>query len=308
MFPGNDPGMQLNRRKSLGILGTGLAAAAVGPAFAAEKKKGPQICYFTKMFQDLTFDELATLTAELGMAGVEATIRPGGHIEPEAAPDRLPEMVAAMRRKKREVTIMASGINSATDKKQHAESVLRTAAKLGVKHYRMSYYRYDLKKPIKPQLANFRSELKELAALNQELGIQALYQNHAGYKYVGAPIWDICDLVEDLPREAVSLAFDIRHAAAEGGLAWPLNARRAMPLTGSIYVKDYVWDGLKVKNVPLGEGRVEKKFFKDFKISRFKGPISLHVEYLHRNEPDVAAKGKAAYAKDLATLKQWLKG
>ena len=64
----------------------------------------------------------------------------------------------------------------------------------------------------------------------------------------------------------------------------------------------------EVKNVPLGEGRVEKKFFKDFKIARFNGPISLHVEYLHRNEPDVAKKGKAAYAKDLAILKQWLKG
>ncbi len=300
--------MQLNRRRSLEVLGIGLAASAVQPAFADHHGRKPRICFFTKMFQDLTFDELATLTAELGMAGVEATIRPGGHIEPAAAPDKLPEMVAAMRKRKREVTIMASGINSATDKKQHAEAVLRTAAKLGVKHYRMSYYRYDLKKPIKPQLANFRSELKELAALNKELGIQALYQNHSGNKYVGAPIWDICDLVEDLPREAVSLAFDIRHAAVEGGLAWPLNARRAMPLTGSIYVKDYVWDGLKVKNVPLGEGRVEKKFFKDFKIARFDGPISLHVEYLHRNEPDVATKGKAAYAKDLATLKQWLNG
>ncbi|MGB0579382.1 MAG: sugar phosphate isomerase/epimerase family protein [Limisphaerales bacterium] len=300
--------MQLNRRKSLGVLGMGLAAAAANPAFGDHHRKSPKICFFTKMFQDLSFDELASLTAELGMSGVEATIRPGGHIEPEAAPDKLPALVAAMRKKKREVTIMASGINSATDKKQRAESVLRTASKLGVKHYRMSYYRYDLKKPLKPQLANFRSELKELAALNKELGIQALYQNHAGNKYVGAPIWDICELVEDLPREAVALAFDIRHAHAEGGLAWSLNARRAMPMAGSVYVKDYVWNGPKVVNVPLGEGRVDKKFFKDFKIARFPGPISLHVEYLHRDEPNVATKGKAAYANDLATLKQWLKG
>lgn len=300
--------MQMNRRQSLGVLGAGLAAGLPTSAVADHHRQSPRICYFTKMFQGLSFDELATLTEELGMSGVEATIRPGGHIEPEAAPDRLPEMVAALRKRKREVTIMASGINSATDKSQRAESVLRTAAKLGVKHYRMSYYRYDLKKPIKPQLANFRSELKELAALNRELGIQGLYQNHSGHKYVGAPIWDICELVEDLPREAVALAFDIRHAAVEGGLAWPLNARRAMPLSGSVYVKDYVWDGLKVKNVPLGEGRVDKKFFKDFKINRFNGPISLHVEYLHRDEPDVAAKGQSAYAKDLATLKQWLKG
>ena len=300
--------MQINRRKSLGILGTGLAAGALNPALAASKSKGPKICFFTKMFQDLSFDELANLTAELGVAGAEATIRPGGHIEPEAAPDELPKMVAAMRKRGREITIMASGINSATDKKQRAESVLRAAAKLGVKRYRMSYYRYDPKKPLKPQLANFRSELKELAALNRELGIQALYQNHSGAKYVGAPIWDICDLVEDLPREAVALAFDIRHAAVEGGLAWPLHARRALPLAGAVYVKDYVWDGLKVKNVPLGEGRVERKFFKDFKISKFQGPISLHVEYLHRTDPDVAAKGKAAHVADLATLKKWLKG
>ncbi|MFT5128997.1 MAG: sugar phosphate isomerase/epimerase [Rhodothermales bacterium] len=297
--------MNVSRRESIEILGSGVVALTAASVLGAQKP-AQQICFFTKMFQKLSFDELAQLTTGLGFGGVEATIRPKGHIEPEAVPDQLPQMVEALKKQGRELSIMASGINSVSPG-QHTESVLKTAAALGVKRYRMSYFRYNLRKPLKSQLVEFKAQLKDLVALNQELGIQALYQNHAGKDIVGAPIWDICDLIEEFPREAISLAFDIRHAVVEGGYAWQVNARRAMPLAASVYVKDFVWKGAKAQNVPLGEGRVQKSFFRDFDIANFAGPVSLHVEYVERSAPDVAELGKAAYAKDFETLKSFLR-
>jgi sugar phosphate isomerase/epimerase len=294
----------MNRRENLGMLGTGLLAMAGSTVLGAKKAEKP-LCFFTKMFQSLTYHELAALSAELGFAGVEATIRPKGHIEPATVPDELPKLVAALKKQGREVTIMASGIN-AVSKTQHTESVLRTAAALGIKHYRMSYLKYDLSKPLKPQLVEFKAQLKDLVALNKELGIQALYQNHAGKNLVGAPIWDICDLIEDLPREAISLAFDIRHAVVEAGMAWRVNASRAMPLAGAVYVKDFVWEGSHPQNVPLGTGRVGRTFFKEFGIAKFDGPISLHVEYVPKKDKAIVEKGRAAYATDLKTLRSFL--
>ena len=214
-------------------------------------------------------------------------------------------MVEALRAEGRDLSILASGINEVSAD-QHTESVLRTAAGLGVKRYRMAYYKYDLSRSITDQLAELKAKLTDLATLNEELGIQALYQNHAGANYVGATIWDICGLIEDLPRESMSLAFDIRHATAEATQSWATLAARAMPLAGAVYVKDCDFGEKKPQHVPLGQGRVSPDFFQDHDITNFPGPISLHVEYIDRKDPDLIAKGTAAHRTDLETLRSLL--
>jgi hypothetical protein len=71
------------------------------------------------------------------------------------------------------VVIMASSIDG-VDKNGMAEKQLRSAAKAGIKRYRLQHLKYDLFKPIKPQVANFKAQLADLAALNKEIGIQGL--------------------------------------------------------------------------------------------------------------------------------------
>ncbi len=149
-----------------------------------------------KPFNSLTFDELADRIAELGFDGIEsAHFVPGGHIEPEAVPDELPKLVEALKKRGLEITVITSDVNGPNDPVN--ERVLRTAASLGVRRYRMRYFKYDMKKPILQQLDNWRPQVRELAALNAELGITAVYQNHAGRNYCGAPLWDrsVCSMV-----------------------------------------------------------------------------------------------------------------
>ena len=136
----------MNRRQFIATTAT-IAAA---PSTLANARARNPFCVFTKPFQSLTYDELANLIAELGFDGIEGTIRPGGHITPEQVPDELPKMVEALRKRKLELTIMASGINNADDKLNIQQ--LQVAAKLGVKRYRMGYHKYDLKRPILKQI------------------------------------------------------------------------------------------------------------------------------------------------------------
>ena len=136
-------------------LGAGLSSAPLLAAVDKTKKPWPnEFCTFTKVFQHMSYDELADTIAELGFDGIEAPVRPGGHVLPERVEEDLPKMMEAMEKRGLTISILTSGINEVSDE-QHTEKVLRTAKALGIKRYRMSYYRYDLKKPIPEQLESF---------------------------------------------------------------------------------------------------------------------------------------------------------
>ena len=296
---------QLSRRQFLKRTATFTAAATALPVAlsgSVTKKIGPwKWCAFEKPIQFLSYDETADFTAELGFDGIEATVRPGGHVLPERAEDDLPKLSEALKKRGLEIVVMTTAISAADQ--PHAEKILRTAARLGIKCYRMDWWRYDLKQPIQSQLDALRPRVKDLVALNRELGLTAVYQNHAGENLVGAPLWDIYSLIRDYDPKDIALAFDIRHATVEGGLSWPIQFSLVKSHIGVAYLKDFAWDNGKVINVPLGAGRVDKKFMPILKASGFAGPISIHVEYLETQDKKTLAE---AFKKDLATARAWL--
>lgn len=289
----------LNRRQFL----TTASAAPWAASLQGQAKEPPafEICAFIKFIQDLSYRNMAQAIAPMGYAGIEATIRKGGLIEPERVAEALPDLVAALAKEKLDVTIMASDVTRADDPLM--EKTLRTAASLGIKRYRMGYYRYDLDLPIRPQLENYRPMARELAALNAELGLQAIYQNHAGARYVGASLWDLDLLLDDIDPQWMAVGFDVRHATVEGGTTWPLLWKLIQPRLGAVYVKDFTWREEKLENVPLGEGRVDPEFFSKLAKQRSDVPFAVHVEYLeHRG----VMENVAALRQDLVTLKRLL--
>jgi len=223
-----------------------------------------KICVFTKPFNSLSFDELADRMAEIGVDGIEAPVRKGGHVEPSEVEEKLPLLVEALQKRKLEITVMASDVNDPDDRL--TERVLRTAATLGIKRYRMKYFKYDLSDSVLAQLDQWRPQIRDLAAMNHDFGIRGLYQNHAGRDYMGASLWDLRLALEGVPPEDLAVAYDIRHATAEAGMGWPATLNMIRPMIDTLYVKDFVWQPGESRpaNVPLGEGRVDPKFIADF--------------------------------------------
>lgn len=286
------------------LAASGLTTAAAAPAANARPNK---LCFFTKHLQGLGFDDIAGLAAEMGVDGVESPIRPKGHIEPEKVEDELPRYIEALKKQNLEMTLLTSGINEVSQE-QRTEAVLRTAAKLGVKRFRMLYYKYDLDKPIWAQLQEVKPRLKDLIQLCQEIGIQPLFQNHSGKDYFGAPVWDIYSLMQEYPAEQFSFCYDIYHATVEGGMQWPLSAALTADHWGAIYFKDFQWIGRKAEGCPLGQGQVSPDFAKLLLKRGYTGPISLHVEYLKGDarDPAVLKQFREAHVRDFAVLKQWM--
>lgn len=243
-----------------------------------------ELSVFSKHLHFLPWAEMAAAVREIGFTGVDLTVRKGGHVAPERAAEDLPRAVEAIRKAGVKVTMITSDVADLSS--PNAENVLRTAAKLGIRHYRWGGFRYQNDgKPIAEQLEELRPRVKELAAFNKELGLCAMYHTHSGLNQVGASMWDLWLLLKEHDPAQVSYNFDIAHATIEGGLGgWVHSTRLAAPLMGGIALKDFRWakgpKGWFVEWCPIGEGMVQfDRFFGMIQKSGFKGPWQVHYEF-----------------------------
>lgn len=287
-----------------------LSAASLASGTAVAKEKSAhKLCAFTKHLQGLSYADIAAIAAEVGLDGIEAPVRPGGHVEPGKVADDLPKLVEALKAQGLELTILTSGINQVSEE-QNTEQVLRTAKALGVRQFRMMYFKYDLKAPIEPQIAEWKPKIHDLIQLCSEIGIQPLLQNHSGKDYFGAPIWDAWSLMKNYSPQQWGFALDSFHTTVEAGMSWPIDVSLISSHIQALYFKDVKWlTPGKADGVPLGTGMVNKSMAKTVLQSGFTGPISLHTEYMKGDAAKDAQFVKdsiAAFKRDLAVMKEWI--
>jgi hypothetical protein len=167
---------------------------------------------------------------------------------------------------------------------------------------------------LKAQIANFNSMAKEFAAANKEIGIQAVYQIHAGARQAGSAAWDLDMILGDIDPKHFGVAFDTRHVMVEQGQAWPTAVQLLAPRTVALCVKSFKWEGDQVIDVPLGQGRVKKPII-DQVVAAHGGPlpICIHIEYFKnaagRLAPVPFAERAAiveAFRADARVLRNWL--
>jgi sugar phosphate isomerase/epimerase len=286
--------------------------ALSGACFAADKKatKVPAkrswpVIAFSKPFAELSPDDTADLVAEIGWDGIECPVRAKStHIQPERVEEDLPKMVEALRKRGKQVVLVTTDITKPTPL---GEKVLRITAKLGIKKYRFGFEKYPKNEHPAKKLAEVGAALKDLAALNKELGLQGGWQNHSGVDYVGGPIWDVWSVIRDLDPKYIGMCFDIGHATLEGGLSWPIQTRLMEPHFVAVFLKDFYWEkgakGWAPRWCNFGDGTVNRSFFDWLRASSFNGPLCQHHEY---KELGKDAEMRANFKKDLAALRQWL--
>ncbi len=297
---------RMTRRMFLGAA----AAAAVGrtrTSRAAGRFPGP-LCVFSKHFPELGWEELGATVKALGFDGIDLTVRKGGHVAPERAGADLPRAVAAIRQSGLTVPMITTEVLSATPV---ARDIFSTAGKLSIPFLKPGYYMYKLV-DVRRELEDAGRQFGELAGLAMQSGVRVGYHNHAGD--LGAPIWDMARIIDNLDPKAVGYYFDVCHAVTEGGSAgWKIAFNLIAPRILMIAIKDFVWEkssrGWRQKMVPLGEGMVDwPVYFKMLAQAKFAGPVSLHLEYeIGGNTPRERVDNTIAAARrDFAFLKAGL--
>ena len=266
-------------------LTAGLTAAPAiqgNPVNIAGEKDDPwRIHFFSKHLQFLDYHGAAEACAEAGMDGADLTVRPGGHVLPENVQRDLPRAVKAFQGAGLEIEMMTSGITDPED--PLTEKVLQTASELGIKYYRLGYYRYDTSLSIEDNLEKIRKQMTGLARLNEKYQVHGAYQNHAGSNF-GAPVWDLWTVIGDMDPRWTGCQYDVRHATVEGNRSWPLGMKLLKDHIRCMVIKDFRWgekDGKALEvNVPIGEGIVDfPAYFGLVKELGIRGPITMHLEY-----------------------------
>lgn len=271
-----------------------------------------KVFVFSKHLQFLSYKEMAEAAADIGFDGVDLTVRPNGHVLPERVESDLPAAVEAIRKAGLSYDMMTTAVADAknpTDRK-----VLETAARAGIKYYRMNWFPYPEGSTIPEAIEQFQRTIADLSALNRKLNIVGVYQNHSGLR-AGASIWELWDMVQKADKQFMGVQYDIRHAVVEGGFSWQNGLRLIHPEIKILAIKDFVWtkkDGrYVVENVPLGQGMIDFKLYfsmlREFKINV---PVSLHFEYplggAEHGAPDIKADRKVVFDAMRRDLK-WLR-
>jgi len=307
--------MALSRRALLSTaaaLGAGLL-----PARAAEKLK---VSVFSKHLRFLEGEPLAAFTTGLGFDGIDLTVRKGGHVEPDRVRQDLPKLVAILRRKSLDVSMLTTDIADADS--PFVEEILSTMAELGIRHYRWNGFRYEANTPIARQLDRLKPRVAKLAALNARHKVTAMYHTHSGTGLVGASFWDLRILLDGLDPDAVGVNYDVGHATVEGGLGgWINSFNILLPHLRGVAVKDFLW----AKNAagrwqpewtPLVKGMVQlQQFFKMLAATSFAGPLQVHFEYPlggaeHGNATITISQDEVAAAmkRDLQQVRTYMRG
>jgi sugar phosphate isomerase/epimerase len=270
--------------QTTGLSAAGIALATNGMAKSAavEKPLKRPLCAFTKCLQFLNFDQIAEVLSKNGFDGADITVRPGGQIEPGNVKSELPKAAKTLQKSGISLPMMVTAISD-TDNPVDV-TTLQVAADAGIRWYRMGGIAYDFSKTIQQNLDIFKGKFERLARLNEKLGIHGGYQNHSGL-HVGAPVWDLYELVKEVNPNYLGVQYDIRHAVTEGGYSWMLGMKRVEPWIRAICIKDFVWGkdakgAWKHQNVMLGNGMVNfDEFLKEYKTLNISAPISIHYEY-----------------------------
>lgn len=282
-------------------------ASLVNANHHGEKAHSPLIV-FEKPIQTLPYDRIGEELAKMGMNGIEATIRGGGHIEPKDAEKLVPKMVADLAKNDQKAHIAATHVGEITPENEKFLKVLKAN---GITQYRMNYYRYDLKGDLLAQVEEFAKKAEELAAFNREYGMQAIYQLHSGAKLLGGMSWDLALLLKDIDPKEIGVGFDLRHVRTDSGLSFRSAAQVLRKHIQAIYVKDAVWSGKrsdKLKSVPLDTGFVDQKTFENARSGQKAMPISLHMEWgkTQLYPLEEIEEALAYIARDAKILKSWL--
>ena len=190
--------------------------------------------------------------------------------------------------------------------------ILSTGKKLGVRDYRLAYWMHQPEVPAEKLRTEIRSRLKELAAMNAELGVCGLMQNHSSWSGegrgpAGGDLDELYDLVKDFDPQRIAVAFDLGHAILVHGDAWRARFEKLRPHIRAVYVKDVQ---RSAQFVPFGRGEFGRSgFFPMLAKINYRAPLSMHIEY------EWAPKGQKTRSALVAVLKenrrvlgQWWKG
>lgn len=254
---------------------------------AASAGYHPTICAFTESFQDLPIPDVCRIFREIGLDGLDLTVRPGGHIAPEDAPRMLSDAAKAAADHGVSIPMLTTAIVDADDV---SERLVAAAGELGIRRIKLGYYRYRDFGTLRQQLEEIRRKLERVAAMTRKHGVLPCVHIHSG-DTIPSHGTQLYLLLQDMPPEEIGAYVDPMHMTIEGGSGgWRQGLDLLAPWIRITSMKNFQWREAdpgprgeprwRPVKVPLAEGAAPLDQFVDALKTLDRGEIySLHSEY-----------------------------
>ena len=263
-----------------------------------------QYIYFTKTLKDLDLKAVAAFCKEIGVDGVDLTVRPGYPVTPDNAATALPEAVKIFR----DAGLILGLVSIATDVTdadgKTAQAVFDACAKVEAPAVKMGYFPY--KGSFDDDIKAARVRLAGFSKLAERSKVRVVYHTHSGAN-LGNNAAGLRLLLQDADPHHVGAFVDTGHTAVNGG-PFPMELDLVRSWLSMIAIKDMLWEkmdkqGWQYHVVPAGDGIVRwGEVAGGVKERRFNGTISLHGEY----ETKDLDERKALAKRELEFLKKLL--
>ena len=278
-----------------------------------------ELCLFSKHLQNFDADGLGRTLKDLGMPGVDLTVRPHGHVEPADVAEALPAFKEALAAHDVRITMLTTSIMAADA--PHAREIIEAAGRCGVGFIKLGYWHYKGFGQLRSQEAEVRAALKDLEPVLKDNGVKAGFHTHSGH-YMGCNASFALRIIGDCDPEAVGIYYDAGHCTLEGGEGgWLMGLDLVADRLIMVAVKDLAYfrlgsasdrhKGWQWYTVPMDSGPVDwPKFAQCLKEIDFQGPVSFHSEYQgpHSWRDLTAEQVVEQTRKDLAYLRPLLEG
>jgi sugar phosphate isomerase/epimerase len=242
---------------------------------------------FSKHLGELSVVEAGRRIRDLGFGGVDLTVRPGGHVAPDAVGAALPRAARELADLGLKLPMITTGLVSAAD--PVSEPTLATAAELGIREVKLGYWPYRPFGTLRAQLDAARKALDGLEGLARRHNIRVSVHTHSG-DYLSATAGSVATLLRDRDPHHVGAYVDPCHLTLEGAASgWKQGLDLLQGSLSMVAVKsfgmfpkktpagDTAWKDLMV---PLRDGVVRwREVAACLKQLGWDGVVSFHSEY-----------------------------
>ena len=216
-----------------------------------------QYVYFTKSLKELDVKGVADFCKEVGVDGVDLTVRRGYPVTPDNAATALPDAVKLFKDAGLVLGLVSIDTDVNDPESKTARAVFDACAKAEAPAVKIGYFAY--KPPFDDALKDARSRLAGFAKLAEQSKVRVCYHTHSGAN-LGNNCAGLRMLLQDLDPHHVGAFVDTGHTAVNGGpIRMELDIVRSW--LSMLAIKDMLWEksdkqGWQYHVVPAGDGIV----------------------------------------------------
>lgn len=248
-------------------------------------------CAFTESFQSWPIPQVCAKFREIGLDGLDLTVRPGGHIEPENVATELPLAVKSAQEHRVSISMLSTSINDAD---ANAERILSVAGEHGIRRIKLGYHRYTKFGQLLEEMDESRRRIGRIAKLAAKFNVLPCVHIHSGALIPSGGSAAYL-LLRDISPTEVGAYVDPMHMTIEGGIdGWRQGLDLLRPWIALSSLKNCVWTSngrdevgqqrWAPKKCPLADGIAPiPDYLQRLREGGYRGIYTLHSEYTDKN-------------------------